>query len=64
MWEEFIELFMPDMCIQGGHRKQGEYVKNIMGGMYCWHGDCMKASLEDVIAREERKPSPFNYWYC
>ena len=72
MWEAILNFLFP-MCHHGGHRMTGSYVKNQAGGMYCWHGDCMEASLVHVTAQDrisasriitKRKPKPFNYWNC
>jgi hypothetical protein len=63
LWKVILNFFFP-MCIHSGHRMEVGYVKNMVGGMYCWHGDCMKASLREVYEADVKRRSSFNYWNC
>lgn len=54
-WQRLLDRVWP-MCPTGRtHRQHGGMVRNAYGGEYCWHHECISASLLRVYNHEKSK---------
>lgn len=61
-WDGLRERLFP-MCPTGlPHRQSGSMVRNINGNHFCWHVECIRASLKDVGAAPCDEQEIHDYW--